>query len=33
MMLDPGDTIAITHSANGFAPGWRAHHVLILWIE
>jgi len=33
MMLDPGDGITIKHYANGFAPGWRAHHVLILWVK
>ena len=33
MMLDPGDSIAITHFANGFGAGWHAHHLLILWIK
>ena len=33
MMLDPGDTIEITHFANGFAAGWHAHHLLILWVK
>ena len=33
MMLDPGDSITIAHFANGFAPGWRAHHLLILWVK
>lgn len=33
MMLDPGDTITITHFGNGFAPGVHAHHVLILWVK
>jgi hypothetical protein len=33
MVIDPGDGIAIRHFASGFAPGWRAHHMLILWIK
>ena len=33
MMLDPGETITILHFANGFTPGWHAHHYLILWIK
>jgi hypothetical protein len=33
MMLDPGDSITIKHFANGFTPGWRAHHLLILWVK
>ena len=33
MTIDPGDAITIRHYANGFAPGWRAHHMLILWIK
>jgi len=33
MLLDPGDSITILHFANGFAPGWHAHHVLILWVK
>lgn len=33
MMLDPGDTITIMHFANGFTPGWHAHHWLILWVK
>jgi hypothetical protein len=33
MLLDPGDGIVIKHLANGFAPGWHAHHVLILWVK
>jgi len=33
MILDPGDAITIMHFANGFAPGWHAHHLLILWVK
>jgi hypothetical protein len=33
MMLDPGDSITIKHLANGFTPGWHAHHFLILWVK
>ncbi|HKN59028.1 MAG TPA: hypothetical protein VJV97_09260, partial [Gemmatimonadaceae bacterium] len=33
MMLDLGDSITITHFANGFAPGWHAAHVFILWVK
>ena len=33
MMLDSGDTITLKHVANGFTPGWHAHHVLILWVK
>jgi hypothetical protein len=33
MIIDPGDSIAIKHLANGFTPGWHAHHLLILWVK
>lgn len=33
MMLDAGDSITIKHFANGFTPGWHAHHLLILWVK
>jgi len=33
MVLDPGDAIAILHFANGFSPGWHAHHAVILWVK
>ena len=33
MMLDPGDSITITHLANGFKPGSHAHHLMILWVK
>lgn len=33
MMLDPGETITLLHFANGFTPGWHAHHILILWVK
>jgi hypothetical protein len=33
MMLDPGESISIKHFANGFTPGWHAHHLLILWVK
>lgn len=33
MLLDLGDGITITHFANGFAPGWHAHHLVILWVK
>jgi hypothetical protein len=33
MILDPGDSMTIKHLANGFTPGWRAHHMLILWVK
>ena len=32
-VLDLGDSITITHFANGFAPGWHAAHVFILWVK
>jgi hypothetical protein len=33
MILDPGDSITITHFANGLSPGWHAHHFVILWVK
>jgi hypothetical protein len=33
MVIDPGDKITIKHFAHGFAPGWHAHHLLIIWFK